>query len=46
MRANRRYLLANRVAEAQFGLSRDAIVGKTAADIFPKAAAEIIIGGR
>ncbi len=39
---NCRYLLANRVAEAQFGLSRDAIVGKTAADIFPEAAAKII----
>jgi diguanylate cyclase (GGDEF)-like protein/PAS domain S-box-containing protein len=39
---DRRYLLVNRVAEAQFGISRDLIIGKTAADIFPKAAAEII----
>jgi diguanylate cyclase (GGDEF)-like protein/PAS domain S-box-containing protein len=39
---DRRYLLANRVAEAQFGLSHDAIVGKTALDLFPKAEAEII----
>ena len=34
---DRRYLLVNRVAEAQFGISRDLIVGKTAFDIFPKA---------
>jgi diguanylate cyclase (GGDEF)-like protein/PAS domain S-box-containing protein len=39
---DRRYLLVNRVAEAQFGISRDLIVGKTAFDLFPKAAAEII----
>jgi len=38
----RRYLLVNQVTEAQFGLSRDAIVGKTAHDLFPKAAADII----
>ncbi len=38
----RRYLLVNRVTETHFGLSRDAIVGKTAHDIFPKAAADII----
>jgi diguanylate cyclase (GGDEF)-like protein/PAS domain S-box-containing protein len=31
-----RYLLANRVAEVQFGLLRDAIVGKTAFDLFSK----------
>jgi len=37
---DRRYLLANRVAEAQFGVSRDFIVGKTAHDIFPKAIAD------
>ena len=37
-----RYLLVNRVAEAQFGISREAIVGKTACDIFPKASADII----
>ncbi len=34
---DRRYLLLNRVAEAQFGMPRDLIVGKTAYDIFPKA---------
>jgi len=39
---DRRYLLANRVAEAQFGLSRAAIVGKTAVDLFPRAAADKI----
>ena len=37
---DRRYLLVNRVAEAQFGISRDLIIGKTAFDIFPKAAAD------
>ncbi|MGH6752634.1 MAG: PAS-domain containing protein, partial [Bradyrhizobium sp.] len=39
---DRRYLLVNRVAEAQFGISRDHIIGKTAHDIFPKAAADIV----
>ena len=39
---DRRYLLVNRVAEAQFGISRDLIIGKTAYDIFPKAAADIV----
>src|SRR5205085_598248 len=39
---DRHYLLLNRVAEAQFGMSRDFIVGKTAYDIFPKAAADIV----
>jgi diguanylate cyclase (GGDEF)-like protein/PAS domain S-box-containing protein len=39
---DRRYLLVNRVAETQFGLSRDAIVGKTALDLFSKAAADTI----
>ncbi|MEH2586559.1 PAS domain-containing protein [Bradyrhizobium sp. AZCC 1721] len=39
---DRRYLLVNRVAEAQFGISRDLIIGRTASDIFPQAAAEII----
>jgi diguanylate cyclase (GGDEF)-like protein/PAS domain S-box-containing protein len=37
-----RYLLANRVAEVQFGLSRDAIVGKTASDLFSRKLAERI----
>jgi diguanylate cyclase (GGDEF)-like protein/PAS domain S-box-containing protein len=36
---DRRYLLVNRVAETRFGLSRDAIIGKTAFDLFSKAAA-------
>jgi diguanylate cyclase (GGDEF)-like protein/PAS domain S-box-containing protein len=40
---DRRYLLVNRVAEDQFGMSRDAIVGKTAFDLFPKTAAEMIV---
>ncbi len=35
----RRYVLVNRVAELQFGLPRDAIVGKTASDLFPPALA-------
>ena len=39
---DRRYVLANRVAETQFGMSRDAIVGKTALDLFPKEAADVI----
>jgi diguanylate cyclase (GGDEF)-like protein/PAS domain S-box-containing protein len=39
---DRRYLLVNRVAETQFGISRDLIIGKTAYDIFPKAAADIV----
>ena len=39
---DRRYLLVNRVAEAQFGVSRDLIVGKTAYDIFPKASADTV----
>jgi diguanylate cyclase (GGDEF)-like protein/PAS domain S-box-containing protein len=39
---DRRYLLVNRVAEAQFGLSREAILGKTAFDLFPKSAAKIV----
>ena len=37
-----RYLLVNRVAETQFGISRDLIIGKTAYDIFPKKSADII----
>lgn len=39
---DRRYLLVNRVAEEQFGIPRDQIVGKTAFDVFPHASAEII----
>jgi diguanylate cyclase (GGDEF)-like protein/PAS domain S-box-containing protein len=34
---DRRYVLANRVAEIQFGLPNDGILGKTAFDLFPKA---------
>jgi diguanylate cyclase (GGDEF)-like protein/PAS domain S-box-containing protein len=37
-----RYLLVNRVAEVQFGLSRDAIVGKTAFDLFSRNLADRI----
>ncbi|WJR81991.1 EAL domain-containing protein [Bradyrhizobium sp. NP1] len=37
---DRRYLLVNRVAEAQFGQSRDAIIGRTADDLFPKPLAD------
>jgi len=37
-----RYLLVNRVAETQFGISRDLIIGKTAYDIFPRKSADII----
>ena len=40
---DRRYLLVNRVAEAQFGLPRDVIIGKTAHDLFPMAAADFIL---
>ena len=39
---DRRYLLVNRVAETQFGTSRDLIIGKTAIDIFSKAFADAI----
>jgi len=39
---DRRYVLVNRVAEIQFGLSNDAIVGKTACDLFPTVLAETI----
>src|SRR5579872_76967 len=39
---DRRYLLANRIAESRFGLPREEVVGKTAVDIFPKASADII----
>jgi diguanylate cyclase (GGDEF)-like protein/PAS domain S-box-containing protein len=37
-----RYLLVNQVAEVQFGLSRDAIIGRTAFELFPKQLAETI----
>jgi diguanylate cyclase (GGDEF)-like protein/PAS domain S-box-containing protein len=39
---DRRYLLANRVAEAQFGIPRDRLIGKTAFDIFTKASADLV----
>jgi diguanylate cyclase (GGDEF)-like protein/PAS domain S-box-containing protein len=39
---DRRYLLVNRVAEEQFGIPRDLIVGKTAFDVFPAASARIV----
>jgi diguanylate cyclase (GGDEF)-like protein/PAS domain S-box-containing protein len=39
---DRRYLLANRVAAEQFGVAREEILGKTAADLFPGKSAEVI----
>ena len=39
---DRRYVLVNRVAETQFGIARDQIIGKTAFDVFPKASADTI----
>jgi diguanylate cyclase (GGDEF)-like protein/PAS domain S-box-containing protein len=38
----RQYLLVNQVAEFQFGRPRDAIIGKTAFEIFPREAAEVV----
>jgi diguanylate cyclase (GGDEF)-like protein/PAS domain S-box-containing protein len=38
----RQYLLVNSVAEFQFGLARDAIVGKTAFDLMAKESAETV----
>ncbi len=40
---DRRYLLVNRVAEAQFGVPHELIVGKTAFDVFPKQNADAIL---
>src|ERR1700712_5130444 len=39
-----RYLLVNRVAEDRFGRPREAIIGQTASELFPKAAADLIAG--
>jgi diguanylate cyclase (GGDEF)-like protein/PAS domain S-box-containing protein len=39
---DRRYLLVNSVAETQFGIPRDVIVGRTAFDILPRTAAELV----
>ena len=39
---DRRYVLANRIAGTQFGLSCEEIVGKTAFDLFPKQVADTI----
>jgi diguanylate cyclase (GGDEF)-like protein/PAS domain S-box-containing protein len=36
-----RYVLLNRTAEGVFGMSRDAMVGRTSADLFPRAQAEL-----
>jgi len=36
---DRRYVLVNQVAERQYGLPRDAIIGRTAFELFPHAAA-------
>jgi diguanylate cyclase (GGDEF)-like protein/PAS domain S-box-containing protein len=40
---NRRYVLVNSVAEEQFGLPREEIVGKTPFDLFKKSIAEQIV---
>ena len=37
-----RYLLVNRAGEKQFDLPRDRMIGKTAAEIFPKETADLI----
>jgi diguanylate cyclase (GGDEF)-like protein/PAS domain S-box-containing protein len=39
-----RYVLVNSVAETQFGLSRDDIVGKSVSELFPEEHAKIITG--
>jgi diguanylate cyclase (GGDEF)-like protein/PAS domain S-box-containing protein len=39
---DRRYLLANSVATEQFGVTREEILGKTAAELFPKHSADVI----
>ena len=39
---DRRYVLANSVAEAQFGETRDKIIGSTAYDLFPDDSANVI----
>jgi diguanylate cyclase (GGDEF)-like protein/PAS domain S-box-containing protein len=39
-----RYVLVNSVAETQFGLSRDDIVGKSVSELFPEEHARIITG--
>jgi diguanylate cyclase (GGDEF)-like protein/PAS domain S-box-containing protein len=39
---DRRYLLANRVAAEQFGVPREQIVGKTAAELFPQQSIDVI----
>ena len=38
-----RYLLVNRTGEKYFGLSAEKMLGKTAAEVFPKAAADTIL---
>ena len=40
--SDRRYLLVNRVTEQHFGVSQEAIIGKTAFDLFATPAAELI----
>jgi diguanylate cyclase (GGDEF)-like protein/PAS domain S-box-containing protein len=39
---DRRYALINRACEEFYGLSRDAVIGKTVHDVFPRESAEII----
>ena len=41
---NLQYVLINKAGEAYYGASRDHILGKTAQQILPKAAAEIVAG--
>jgi diguanylate cyclase (GGDEF)-like protein/PAS domain S-box-containing protein len=39
---DRRYVLVNRVAETEFGLPREQVLGRTPSDLFPRAAADTI----
>ncbi|MFL9825859.1 PAS-domain containing protein [Rhodoplanes sp. SY1] len=41
---DRRYVLMNRAAEALLGVSRHAVLGRTAREIFPRLTAELITG--
>src|SRR5262249_41512137 len=42
--AQQRYLLVNRTAERLFGIAREAMLGKQARDLFPKAQADAFAG--
>src|SRR5262249_39596737 len=37
-----RYMFVNRAAEKQFGMPREAVIGKTAQELFPQASADVI----